>query len=64
VRALGQVIAESRSPEQARALESEIEAIVQVGTTLQLATLVVGDVPHLDRVVEIVRALLAVRPAT
>ncbi|MBS1676340.1 MAG: hypothetical protein JST08_03040 [Actinobacteria bacterium] len=59
VRALGECIAESRSPEQARALEGEIDTIVQVGTALEWATLVVGDEPRLDRVVEIARALLA-----
>jgi AcrR family transcriptional regulator len=63
VRALRDVIAESRSPEQARALESEIDTIVQVGTALQWATLAVGDEPQLGRVMDIARALLAVRPA-
>ncbi len=61
VRALSEVVAETRSPKQARELESEIDTIVQVGTALEWATLVAGDEPHLDRVVDIARALLAVR---
>jgi len=59
VRALRECVAESRSPEQARALGGEIDTIVQVGTALEWATLVAGDEPDLDRVVEIARALLA-----
>lgn len=59
VRAINQIVAEARSPEEADALRGEIETIVQAGAALQWATLAAGDQPNADRVVAIARGLLS-----
>jgi AcrR family transcriptional regulator len=64
-RALRAVIGETRPPEEALALESQVDLAVQVCTGLQWGTIAVGDHPQVEGAVEVVRALLATggRPA-
>jgi hypothetical protein len=58
-RALRTVIGETRPPEQAQALESNVDLAIRVCTGLQWASVAVGDDPQVEGAVEIVRALLA-----
>jgi AcrR family transcriptional regulator len=60
-RALYEVIAETHSPAEAKALEPAIDVVVQVGTSLQWATLAIGEDPQIDRAVGVIGALLATR---
>jgi AcrR family transcriptional regulator len=58
-RALFEVIAETHSARDAKALEDAIDDVVQVGTSLQWATLAIGEEPQIERAVGVIRALLA-----
>jgi AcrR family transcriptional regulator len=53
------VIAGTYTAAEAEALEKQIDAIVNIGTALQWATLAIGDEPQTDRAIEIMRVLLA-----
>jgi AcrR family transcriptional regulator len=57
-------VAETHSPEEAKALEGHLSMVTQVGATLQWATLAVGDGSEIERAVDIVRGLLAAGRAT
>jgi AcrR family transcriptional regulator len=56
--ALVEVIAETHSPQQVAALETQVEAIVRMGTALEWATLAIGGEPQTELAVDIIRALL------
>ena len=56
--ALGEVVAETDSPERASALEHNIHVVVRVGTALQWGTLAIGEEPQTEEAVEILRVLL------
>src|SRR5580704_633051 len=58
VQAVSEVIAETDSPQRAQALHHNIDVVVRVGTTLQWATLAIGEEPQTDEAVAILRALL------
>lgn len=58
------VVAESRDPEDVLALQPNIDLVVWVGTSLQWATLAAGEEPQTERAVDVLRALLAARPAS
>ena len=58
-RALRSVIGETRPADQALALESKVDLMVQVCTGLQWAAVAAGNEPHADGAVEVVRAMLA-----
>jgi AcrR family transcriptional regulator len=57
--ALLDVIAETHSAEQTRALETQVHAIVRMATALQWSTIAIGDEPETELAVDIVRVLLA-----
>ena len=57
-RALGEVVAETDSPERATALGHNINIVVRVGTALQWGTLAIGEEPQTEEAVEILRVLL------
>lgn len=63
VQALTEVVAATHSPEQAAALEHNIDVVVRVGTALQWATLAIGEEPHTEEAVDILRALLTAQRA-
>jgi AcrR family transcriptional regulator len=56
--AMAEIVAETRSPAQARALEEEIDILVEVGIALEWATFAIGDKPQIDHAVHIMRVLL------
>jgi AcrR family transcriptional regulator len=58
VQALSEVVAETYAPELAEALRHNIDVVVRVGTALQWGTLAIGEEPHTEEAVEILRALL------
>jgi AcrR family transcriptional regulator len=58
-RGLRTVIGETRPPEEALALESQVDLIIEVCTGLQWAAIAVGHDPRVEGAVEVVRALLA-----
>ncbi len=57
--ALLDVIADTHTPEQTAALESQVHAIVRMATALQWSTIAIGDEPETELAVGIVRVLLA-----
>jgi AcrR family transcriptional regulator len=57
--ALLDVIAETHSAEETRALEQQVHAIVRMATALQWSTIAIGDEPETELAVDIVRVLLA-----
>ncbi len=57
--ALFEVVSEAHSVEEATALETHLDVVVQVAATLLWATLAIGDEPQTERVVGIVRVMLA-----
>jgi AcrR family transcriptional regulator len=61
--ALYELIAETHSAKDAEALEQAIDVVVQVGTSLQWATLAIGEEPRIERAVSVIGALLATRHA-
>jgi AcrR family transcriptional regulator len=63
-RALSELIAETHSTDEAEALEDAIDIVVQVGTSLQWATLAIGEEPQIERAVSVIGALLATRNVT
>ena len=63
-RALRGVIGETRPADQALALESKVDLMVQVCTGLQWTAIAVGNDPQIDGAVEVVRALLAIGRTT
>jgi len=58
-RALLDVVAETHSPQETRALEGQVHAIVRMATALQWSTLAIGDEPETELAVGMVRVLLA-----
>jgi hypothetical protein len=52
------VIAETRSLEQAEALEQQVDGIIRMAAALQWATLAIGDEPQTELAADIIRALL------
>jgi len=58
-REMAEVIAQTRSPEEASRLVERAHVIVQVATALVWATFTVGDEPQIDGAVEIIRMVLA-----
>ena len=59
---LRRIIGETRSAEQARALDERIDLMVQAGAALQWATVAAGDDPRIEGAIEVVRALLVAAP--
>lgn len=57
--AVEDAIAETRSPEEAAALEGDLDVIVEVGVALEWATFAIGDQPQIDHAIHIMRVLLA-----
>jgi len=57
--ALAEVIGETRPPEDAEALEAELDVLVEVGVALEWATFAIGDEPQIDHAIHIMRVLLA-----
>jgi hypothetical protein len=57
--AMFEAVSETYSPEEAKALEPQLDVVVQVAATLLWATLAVGDEPQTERVVDIIRIMLA-----
>ncbi len=57
--AVFEVVSEAHSAAEARALQAHLDVVVQVAATLLWATLAIGDEPHTERVVGIVRVMLA-----
>ncbi len=57
--ALFEVVSEAHSAEEAKALETHLDVVVQVAATQLWATLAIGDEPQTERVVDIVRVMLA-----
>ena len=62
--ALADVIAESRPAEQARALDDELDVLVEVGVALEWATFAIGDRPQIDHAIHIMRVMLAAHGGT
>jgi AcrR family transcriptional regulator len=65
--ALSGVVSETHLAPEAAALAPLVDVVVQVAATLLWAGLAIGDEPHTERVVEIVRVMLAsgrMAPAT
>ncbi len=56
---LAEVIAESRSPQGAKALEDEIDILVEVGVSLVWATYAIGDRPQVDHAIHVMRLIFA-----
>ncbi len=54
-----EVIAETRSPAEAEAIDSHVHMIVQVATALVWATFMIGDAPEIESAVELIRMVLA-----
>jgi AcrR family transcriptional regulator len=54
-----EVVAETRSPEEAHAIDAHVHMIVQVATALVWATFMIGDAPEIDSAVELIRMVLA-----
>jgi AcrR family transcriptional regulator len=63
VAAFREVVAETHSPEHAAALEHNIDVVVRAGTSLQWATLAIGEEPQTEEAVDILRTLLLASPA-
>jgi len=57
--ALFEVVSEAHSAEEAKARETHLDVLVQVAATQLWATLAIGDEPQTERVVGIVRVMLA-----
>lgn len=57
--ALFEVVSEAHSAGEAKALETHLDVVVQVAATQLWATLAIGDEPQTERVVDIVRVMLA-----
>lgn len=56
---LGEIIAETRTPDEAKALEREIDVLVEVGVALEWATFAIGDEPKIDHAIHIMSTILA-----
>jgi len=56
---LAEIIAETRLPESARALDDELDVLVEVGVALVWATFAIGDRPQIDHAIHIMRVILA-----
>ena len=61
--AVAEVVAETRSPEEAQALESEFDVIVEIGVALEWATFAIGDKPRIDHAIHVIGMLLAAHRA-
>jgi AcrR family transcriptional regulator len=57
--ALAEIIADTRSAEQAHALDGELDVLVEVGVALEWATFAIGDKPRIDDAIHIMRVMLA-----
>ncbi len=57
--ALFEVVSEAHSGDEATALETHLDVVVQVAATQLWATLAIGEEPQTERVVDIVRVMLA-----
>jgi len=58
-KALAEVIAETRSGAEARALDDDLDVLVAVSVALEWATLSIGDKPQIDHAIRIMRVMLA-----
>ena len=58
---LAEVIAETRPPAGAQALEGDLDLLVEVGVALNWPSFVFGEAPHIDHAIEIMRVILAAR---
>ncbi len=56
---LAEIIAETRPPQAARALDDELDVLVEVGVALEWATFAIGDRPQIDHAIHIMRVILA-----
>ena len=56
--ALAEVVAETRSPAAARALDDELDVLVGVAVALEWATFAIGDEPQIDHAMRIMRLIL------
>jgi AcrR family transcriptional regulator len=61
-RGIARELAETRPAHEAQRLNGFTETLVQVGTALEWATLMIGDEPRIERTIEIARALLQSGP--
>ena len=61
---IGRELAETRPAHEAQRLNGFTETLVQVGTALEWATLMIGDEPRVERTIEIARALLQSGPTS
>ena len=57
--ALAEVVAETRSAAAARALDDELDVLVEVAVALEWATFAIGDEPQIDHAMHIMRLILA-----
>jgi AcrR family transcriptional regulator len=57
-------LAETRSPDEAEAITDQVDVLVQVATALQWATLSIGDEPHIERAIQVVREILSASRTT
>jgi len=57
--ALAEMIAETRSAAAARALDADLDVLVEVGVALEWATFAIGDEPQIDHAIRIMRVMLA-----
>ena len=56
--ALADVVAETRPPAAARALDDELDVLVEVAVALEWATFAIGDEPQIDHAMHIMRLIL------
>jgi AcrR family transcriptional regulator len=57
--ALAEVVAETRPPAAAVALDEELDVLVEVAVALEWATFAIGDEPQIDHAIHIMRLILA-----
>jgi len=57
--ALAEIVAETRPPAAARALDEDLDVLVEVAVALEWATFAIGDEPQIDHAIRIMRLILA-----
>jgi len=56
--ALAEIVAETRSREEALALQEDLDVLVEVGVALEWATFAIGDTPQIDHAIRIMGVML------
>ena len=62
--ALAEIVAEISSPARAKAIDGDLDVLVEVGVALEWATFAIGDEPQIDHAVHIMRVMLAAHAET